>query len=113
MLHNVPVTPVYVFGCNDLYVTMRGPLFPLRQWLMKNLHVCLPPAKGLYGTYCPFPVKNTIVFGDPVLYTTAKPGVVTPEELDKAHEQFIASTKALFDKHKTRLGYGDRELVVV
>lgn len=80
---------------------------------MKNMHVCLPNARGLYGTCCPYPVKNTVVVGDPVTFPTKEKGVVTQEELDEAHALFVDKLKELFDKHKGPLGYGDRELIVV
>ena len=112
MAHGTAVVPCYVFGCTDLYTTSKK-FYDLRHWLMKNVHVCTgPDAKGLLGA-CPFPVKNTVVIGDPMFFTTKDKGVVTKEELDEAHGKFVEATKALFDKHKKKLGYGDRELVVI
>jgi hypothetical protein len=68
----------------------------------------------LLGSYCPLPVKNTVVLGDPILYKckdkTAGP---TAEELDKAHADFVERVVKLFEDNKKRLGFGDRVLEVI
>ena len=38
---------------------------------------------------------------------------VSEAALAKAHERYMAALRALFDEHKARLGYGDRELEIV
>lgn len=42
--------------------------------------------------------------------TTTSP---TSEELDLAHDQFCIALRQLFDEHKFKLGYGDRELEIM
>jgi len=112
MRHGVPVVPCYVFGSNDLFHTsdfMQGP----RQWLVKNLGVCIPMTWGYWGTLCPLPVKNTIVFGAPVDYPCEVKGEPTDEELNKAHSDFCDKIKNLFDVKKGGYRMGDRELIIV
>ena len=66
MRKGVPVVPVYVFGCSDAYRTSHA-LFGPRNWLVKNLGVCVTFATGKWGSpCCPFPVRHTVVFGRPV-----------------------------------------------
>ena len=82
--HKVPVVPVYVFGSNDLFETSDS-YYEARHWLMKKYGVCIPLSRGLLGSLCPLPVKNTVVFGEPVAYHGAKwvkeAGEATREEV--------------------------------
>jgi 2-acylglycerol O-acyltransferase 2 len=111
--HNVPLVPVYVFGVSDYYHTWFT-FFELRLWLLKNLGICIPLAFGLYGSpLSPFPVKTTIVFGNPLSFTIKEPGAPSTDELNKAHHEFSEAIKQLFDQHKMSLGYGERELETI
>lgn len=113
MRKGVPVVPVYVFGCSDYYNT-RHAFFDARVWLMKKFGVCITLATGYLGSpVCPLPVKTTIVFGKPLEFKTKEKVAPTAEELDAAHAEFITELAKLFDEHKTRLGYGDRQLEIV
>lgn len=104
----IPIVPSYVFGSSDLYKTSRS-FYNLRYWLMNNLNMCLTNHSGLYGSWCPYPIQNTIVFGRP-LHFEIKGAEPTPEEVINAHEVFCKALEDLFDEHKDRLGYGDRAL---
>jgi hypothetical protein len=112
MRNNMPVVPSYVFGVSDYYYTSNV-LFQPRLWLQKQLGVCIPLAVGLFGSiFCPFSVKTTIVFGEPLTFEMKDKGSPTSEELDAAHQQFCKALRHLFDSHKKDLGYGDRELEI-
>jgi 1-acyl-sn-glycerol-3-phosphate acyltransferase len=107
----VPVVPIYIFGVSDYYYTSDFLLGP-RMWLMKNCQVCLPLSAGLgYSPFCPLMKQTSLVFGEPLQFEKCEDP--TPEQLDKAHGEFIHALVKLFDKHKERLGYGDRELEIV
>jgi 1-acyl-sn-glycerol-3-phosphate acyltransferase len=111
--HNLPLVPAYVFGSNDLYTTSNS-FFDARWALMKRFGVCLPLCKGYFKTpFCPLPIKNTIVFGEPIKLPKIENGECSPEQLNEAHELFTIELKKLFDKNKARFGMGDRELVIV
>lgn len=110
MRKNVPVVPVYVFGCSDLYETSNA-FYNFRYWLMKNFGVCLTMHSGMFKGACPFPVKNTIVMGNPLDFKM-KGKEPTTEELDLAHEQFCKALETLFNENKERLGYDDRILEI-
>lgn len=113
MQKNVPVVPVYVFGCSDYYNTSHA-FFGPRLWLMKTFGICITLATGLCGSpVCPLPVKTTIVFGKPLSFTIKEEGAPTAEELNAAHAEFVAALTNLFDEHKARLGYGDRQLEII
>jgi len=111
--HGVPVVPVYVFGSSDYYHTSSLG-YKTRLWLSKNLGICIPLARGYWGSpFCPLPVPTTIVFGAPIKLSVADPNAPTTEELDAAHLMFCNELTALFDKHKVRLGYGERSLEIL
>lgn len=110
----VPVVPMYAFGVSDYYYTSDMLLGP-RLWLTKTLQICIPFAIGLGGSpFCPLPQKTTVVFGDPLTFEpSACRESPTAEELDAAHGKFLDSLTKLFDAHKDRLGYGDRNLEIL
>ena len=113
MRKGVPVVPVYVFGASDYYNTSHA-LFGPRLWLMKRFGVCITLARGFLGSLvCPLPIKTTIVFGKPLVFAVKEKGIPTCEELDTAHAEFITALTRLFDEHKTRLGFGDRQLEIL
>jgi len=108
----VPVVPVYVFGTSDHYTT-SSVWFGVRHWVMKNLRVCIPLARGLWGSACPLPVKTTIVMGEPLEFSTpASGGQPTQEEIDKAHNFFMKAVVTLFNEHKEKFGCANRQLSV-
>ncbi|GAX10144.1 hypothetical protein FisN_3Lh339 [Fistulifera solaris] len=112
MTHGVPVVPGYVFGASDYFYTSSFAL-NFRLWLVKTLGISIPLAFGQYFTpLCPRPVATTIVFGDPIRFTTKIDRQPIVEEVDQAHAQFCLALTCLFDHHKKEFGYGDRVLEI-
>ena len=113
MKENVPVVPMYVFGCSDMYYTSSA-FFRLRFWIMKSFGACIPLSMGwMASVACPLPVKTTIVFGKPLLFQMKDQGSPSDIEVEVAHSTFVDKLISLFNEHKGRLGYGNRELEVV
>ena len=117
MIHGVPVVPAYCFGSSDLYYTSRA-LHGLRSWMVRNLRIALPLYSGDWGMFAyptpkgfPLPVAQHVVFGDPISF----PQVADPtkEQVDAAHQQFIAALNALFEEHKAAYGCAGRKLEVL
>mmetsp|Transcript_15648 Transcript_15648/g.20393 ORF Transcript_15648/g.20393 Transcript_15648/m.20393 type:complete len:347 (-) Transcript_15648:11-1051(-) len=110
--HNVPIIPVYVFGCSDYYKTSNFAL-NFRLSLLKNTGIAIPLAFGWGGhLLCPRPVDTTVVLGAPLRFKF-EDGLSEVERVDAAHGQFCDAIRALFDKHKGPLGYGERELEII
>jgi hypothetical protein len=117
LVHGVPVVPAYCFGSSDIYHTSRL-LHGLRVWLVRNLRIAIPLYSGRLGMFAyptpkgfPLQVPQNIVFGDPIRFEqVAEP---TKEQVDAAHQQFIAALTALFDDHKATYGYASRTLEVL
>lgn len=124
LLHGLPLVPAFCFGSSDIYYTSRA-LHPLRLWLVRNLRVALPLYSGAFGCFAyptprgfPFAVKQSVVFGDPLLFARPQSADGTPREptaaeVDAAHAQFIDALTKLFEEHKAAYGYGDRTLEVL
>ena len=107
----VPLVPVYVFGASDFYQTSHFAL-STRLSILKYLGISLTLGTGCAGSsYCPLPVDTTMVLGEPILVPQIdKPSA---EQVDQVHAQFVAALQQLFDKHKEKLGYGDRTLEIM
>lgn len=106
----VPLVPAYVFGCVDLYYTSTF-LFALRAALVRALGVCVPVCYGAWGIpMAPLSVPINIVLGKPLrLPTIQQPSV---EDVARAHAQYTAALKELFDANKAKFGYAGRQLEV-
>lgn len=112
MKKKIPVVPVYVFGCNDMFLTSRL-FYKARHFLMKKFGVCIPFCKGLWGSLCPFEVDTSIVFGKPInVFDGMKGDEPTKEELDHSHQIFCEELEKLFEEKKKAFSYGDRKLEI-
>ena len=86
--------------------------------MVRNLRIALPLYSGAWGMFAyptpvgfPLPVAQNVVFGDPLRF----PQVADPtkEQVDAAHQQFIAALTALFEQHKETYGCAGRKLEVL
>ena len=117
LIHGVPVVPCFCFGSSDLYYTSRLG-HGVRKWLVRNLRIALPLYSGDWGFFAyptpkgfPRKIPQDIVFGEPLSFAhTPEP---TAEQVNAAHEQFIAALTKLFDTHKAEFGYASRTLEVL
>uniref|UniRef100_A0A7S4IJ80 Acyltransferase n=1 Tax=Odontella aurita TaxID=265563 RepID=A0A7S4IJ80_9STRA len=112
MRQGIPIVPVYIFGCSDMFRTSNA-FFRFRLWIMKTVGACIPLCMGLAGSFCPLPIKTTVVFGKPMAFEIKKVGAPSVEEVNRAHATFTDAVLNLFDEHKNALGYGDRELHIL
>jgi len=109
------LVPCYAFGTVDLYSVSGSQHGANSQGLLWTLHkrfgVALPRYSGSCG-FLPKRGRCDLVFGAPIEAQCATPGEPSESEVAAAHATYIAALKALFEEHKGRLGYGDRELRV-
>ena len=86
--------------------------------MVRSLRIALPLYSGDWGMFAyptpkgfPLPVEQHVVFGDPLSFPqVAEP---TKEQVDAAHQQFIAALTALFEQHKDQYGCAGRKLEVL
>lgn len=113
LAHNAALVPCYAFGTVDLYSVYAGFLQGPREWLRKRLGVAVPIYVGSCG-FLPRRVPVDVVLGEPLaLPACATPNEPTEAEVDAAHQKYLAALRRLFEEHKSRFGFADRELKVV
>ncbi|KAI8613869.1 diacylglycerol acyltransferase-domain-containing protein [Chytriomyces sp. MP71] len=90
------VSPVYSFGDELAYNVVEG-FIKERKWLAKQQ----VPGVLFWSKWLWLPdpsVSVVTVVGDPVQFVAVENP--TPDEVDKAHAQFVKALQALFDKYK-------------
>jgi hypothetical protein len=108
---NAALVPCYAFGTTDLYSVVDA-LYAPREALRKYFGVCIPLFYGAAG-FLPRRVPISVVLGAPIdLPPCAIPGAPTVEEVQSAHASYVKALRRLFEEHKGRFGYSDRELIV-
>jgi 2-acylglycerol O-acyltransferase 2 len=149
MQYQVPIVPVYVFGCSDYYATSSWAQSFRIRWLLKYTGMAIPLCWGIHF-FCPSPIPTTVVFGKPIFIPTKETTTTTtipsisnrhtptttssstpqgedrsantttistpmqlhPDQVDAVHAEFMTALQQLFDQHKHRLGYSDRQLEI-
>jgi len=110
--HGYLLIPGYTFGECDLYQSMTSGA-QLRLWMQRHLGFVVPFFWGPLW-YAPWLPRRDValqtVMGAPVQL----PRIEDPSEADVAiwHASYVAALKEVFDTHKGRFGYGDRELEI-
>ena len=107
------VQPGYTFGECDMYTSLeRGSR--IRMWTLKKFGFVLPVFWGP-NWLLPHLPRNDIplhtVIGSPLKLPVIKEP--TKEQVEEWHGKYIECVKEVFDNHKERFGYGDRELEIV
>ena len=96
--------PTYVFGANEVY-TRYFEHTGMMAKLSSKIQMSLVPWTGRWGV--PFSVvphrsKIVAVIGAPI--EVAKVADPSKEQVEALHAKFVAETKALYDRHKGRMG---------
>ena len=98
------LVPCYVMGANQLYDRWWGPN-SVAAWLSHKFHVSLVFWTDRFGIpfgFIPKPVKMIAVVGKPIDVTKVENP--TNEKVIELHTKFINEIKALYDRHKHRMG---------
>lgn len=99
--------PAYTFRLNWMYRTPRS-LRGARARLSQRIFVGVIPFFGYLGTSMPLHEKTTTVVFPPFEASS-----YTLDQLDEAHEAYLAHLKKHFDLNKDKYGMKDVELVFV
>lgn len=110
--HGYLLIPGYTFGECDLYRSMTSGA-ALRLWMQRHLGLVVPFFWGPLWCAPWLPRRDVAlhtVLGAPVQL----PRVEDPSEAEVAawHARYVAAITEVFDTHKARFGYGDRELEI-
>lgn len=110
--HGFKALIAYNFGESDLYDNA----FFLRQfnmWLVKRFGFVLPIFRGRW--WCPLLPRSdaelNTVFGEVLQLPCIKDP--TPEDVAEWHEKYIDALTHVFDTHKGKFGFADRQLEVL
>jgi len=107
------VQPGYTFGECDMYTSMQAGA-GVRMWMLKHIGLIIPVFWGPYW-YAPWLPRRDVplhtVIGSPLKLPVIEDP--TKEDVKKWHGVYVEKLTELFDTHKGRFGYGDRELEIV
>jgi hypothetical protein len=105
--------PGYSFGECDMYRSMTAGA-AARMWAQEHLGFVLPIFWGpkWYAPWLPDPdiAVNTVIGSPLQLPKIENP---TPDDVKLWHGKYMESLREVFDRHKGRFGYADRELEIV
>ena len=114
--HNIPVVPVYVFGCSKLL--RRLEVYGL-EYISRLLLTSIVVMFGKFGLPIPFKSKLKYVMGSPI-YPMNSPvldKMLNSEEINKLtdsmHETFCEELIELFDRNKGGFNWGHKKLKIV
>lgn len=109
------VQPAYTFGECDLYQSMTTGA-TLRLWMQKHLGFIVPFFWGpYYGLLMPWLPRSDIAIHTVLGAPLQLPHIPEPttDQVKKYHQLYIEALTELFDTHKARFGYGERNLQVL
>ncbi|KAJ3696558.1 hypothetical protein LUZ61_000263 [Rhynchospora tenuis] len=110
MVTGSPLVPIFCFGQSYAFKWWK----PDSSIFLKIYRATKFPTIfywGLFGTPIPFKVPLHIVVGTPIkIKQNAQP---TIEEINEAHNKFVASMQELFEKNKSKFGYNELKLKVL
>ena len=98
------LVPCYVMGVNQLYNRWWGPT-SIAAKLSHRLHISFVFWTDRFGIpfgFIPRPVKIIVVVGKPI--DVPKTDNPTNEQVIDLHTKFVTELKALYDRHKYRMG---------
>ena len=101
----------YTFGESDLY---SSPSFlePLLMWLVKRYGFVTPLFCGKW--WCPLLPRDDVPLNTVIGEAIKLPRIEEPtrEDVSAWHGLYVQRLTALFERHKTRFGLGERSLVL-
>jgi hypothetical protein len=108
------LVPVYVFGGNDFYHQIG------HEGISRKHQAALTLFWGQWFTPMPFPVKVSMVLGDPILSASSSDGTAciqkipepTTEEIEALLSRYMDAMRRLFDQYKAQAGYPNAELEI-
>jgi len=108
--HGLDLVPVYGFGENRTFHRYEF-WKAARQLTARKLKVALQLYSGRWGTLLPYNVPINVVVGEPV--RVAMNPAPTDDEVLSVLRVYTSHLQRLFDTHKSRFSYGDKQLVIV
>ncbi|AMD21131.1 HEL150Cp [Eremothecium sinecaudum] len=117
---NVNLVPIYGFGETDCFRILESSKYSMlhkfQQWVKRHYGFTIPFffARGVFNYdfgFLPFRNPIDVVVGEPI-YVGPRRAKPTREEVDHYHSLYMKGLKKVFDDHKEKFGYGDKELEI-
>ncbi|KAM8815864.1 diacylglycerol O-acyltransferase 2 isoform 1-T1 [Rhynchonycteris naso] len=119
--HGADLVPVYSFGENEVYKQVIFEEGSWGRWVQKKFQKyigfapCIFHGRGLFSSdtwgLVPYSKPITTVVGEPI--TIPKLEHPTQQDIDLYHAMYMEALVKLFDKHKTKFGLPDTEVLEV
>jgi 2-acylglycerol O-acyltransferase 2 len=105
-----PIVPAYSFGNTEAFSAWYDP-FGFMEAASRKTQASMFIFWGRFGLPIPRRTQITMGFGAPIeVEKTENP---TEEQINKLHERFLLEIQQTFDRHKTGLGWGHKEMKFV
>lgn len=122
LAHGASLVPVFSFGENDLYDQLENPrgsrLRTIQMRLQQRLGYATPFFKGrgiFQYSFGFLPNRHAVdtYVGEPIHLPKLERDKITPEIIDKYHQEYMNSLRCLFDKYKGHHGNADATIKYV
>ena len=102
-----PILPAYSIGNTAVFGAWFDP-FGVMEAASRRAQAAFFVYWGRFGLPLPRRVNITMVFGTPIL--VQKVAEPTGEQVDALHAEYLRAIEALFDTHKSALGWGHKRI---
>ncbi|ELW71900.1 Diacylglycerol O-acyltransferase 2 [Tupaia chinensis] len=119
--HGADLVPIYSFGENEVYQQVIFEEGSWGRWVQKKFQKyigfapCIFHGRGLFSAdtwgLVPYSKPITTVVGEPI--TVPKLERPTQQDIDLYHAMYVEALVKLFDKHKTKFGLPETEVLEV
>uniref|UniRef100_A0A673T8P3 Acyltransferase n=1 Tax=Suricata suricatta TaxID=37032 RepID=A0A673T8P3_SURSU len=119
--HGADLVPIYSFGENEVYKQVIFEEGSWGRWVQKKFQKyigfapCIFHGRGLFSSdtwgLVPYSKPITTVVGEPI--TIPKLEHPTQQDIDLYHAMYMEALVKLFDKHKTKFGLPETEVLEV
>lgn len=111
--HGLDIIPCFHLG-NSATLNHLGAHGGVLMWLSRKLRLTVMAVWGRWGLPIPYAQHVVMAVGQPIrVQRPAGGGPASPEQIHALHARYLLELEGLFDRHKHRVGWQDRKLIVM